>query len=275
MTLKNELKAKGHSQGTQLLDRAIGILNFLGDAGQEGERVSAIAEAVGLNGSTSHRIITALERHGLIERETSTKRYRLGLSLLTLGAKAADGTGLRNVCRPSLLRISAETGDTVFLMARSGFYVVAVDRQEGTYFIDSLTGAVGGKIPLGIGSGGEAILGFLPPAEAAVIGQVNMESYAQFNVTFDQVTAECAAANGRGYSLDRGRLVDGISALAVPIRPQGRDVTAALAINMTSARLPDERIPGLVELLKREATIIESVISPLHFLPRRRSKDRE
>jgi len=93
---------------------------------------------VGLTGPTSHRIIAALERHGLIEREQATKRYRLGLSLFALGARAADGTGLRTVCRPALLRLAAESGDTVFLMARSGFDAVCVDRQEGAYIIDSL-----------------------------------------------------------------------------------------------------------------------------------------
>ena len=139
------------SPGTQLLDRAVAILKFLGDTGESGARISEITEHVKLTGPTGHRIIAALERHGLIERESATKRYRLGMSLFALGALAADGTGLRKVCRPALLRLASKSGDTVFLMARSGFNAVCVDRQEGTYIIDSLTGHVGGQIPLGVG----------------------------------------------------------------------------------------------------------------------------
>src|SRR3954464_12324244 len=142
-----EMKATG----TQLLDRAVAILNHLGEVGRDGARVSDIAEAFGLNMSTAHRIITGLERHRYIERDEATKRYRLGLALFALGAKAADGTGLRKLCRPALMRIASETGDTVFLMARSGLNVVCVDRQEGTYVLDSLTGHVGGQIPMGVG----------------------------------------------------------------------------------------------------------------------------
>jgi DNA-binding IclR family transcriptional regulator len=114
--------------GTQLLDRTVGVIKLLGQIGEKGARMSEIAESLGLKTSTTHRIVTALERHGLIEREHATKRYRLGLALFALGATAADGTGLRKLCRPTLLRLAGETGDTVFLMARSGLNVVCVDR---------------------------------------------------------------------------------------------------------------------------------------------------
>ncbi len=67
-----------------------------------------------------------------------------------MGATAADGTGLRRLAGPALMRLSAETGDTVFLMARAGFNTVCVDRQQGAYVIDSLTGHIGGQIPMGL-----------------------------------------------------------------------------------------------------------------------------
>jgi len=93
-------------------------------------------------------------------------------------------------------------------------------------------------------------------------------------LTSDQVFSQLSAIRQRGFALDRDRLVDGISALAVPIRPQGRDVTAALAINMTSARLSDGRVNALVALLRREIAAIESAVSPLSFVSRQRAMDR-
>ncbi|HEX3170728.1 MAG TPA: helix-turn-helix domain-containing protein, partial [Burkholderiales bacterium] len=69
MTDDDGMDESDRATGTQLLDRAVGVLNFLGEAGQRGARASAITEAVGLKSSTAHRIITALERHNLIERE--------------------------------------------------------------------------------------------------------------------------------------------------------------------------------------------------------------
>ena len=220
--------AKGETRerasGAQLIDRAVAILTYLGDVGAEGAKSSTLAEALGLTQPTAHRIIGALERHGLIEREDSTKRYRLGLSLFVLGAMAADGTGFRRICHPALLRLAAETGDTVFLMARSGFNTVCVDRQEGSYMIDSLTGRVGGQIPLGVGPASQAILACLPPEEAAIILETNTSLYGRFNgLSAEEIADRLPTIREQGYAFDHGRLVEGISAIAVPIRPHGRD----------------------------------------------------
>jgi len=257
--------------GTQLLDRAVAILKFLGDIGGQGAKASELAEAVGLKASTAHRIITGLERHGLIEREGATKRYRLGLSLFALGAQAADGTGFRRVCHPALLRLAAETGDTVFLMARSGFNTVCVDRQEGSYMIDSLTGQVGGQVPLGIGPASQAILAYLPPDEANVILKTNGPLYGKFNnLSADEIEGRLPEIRKQGYAFDHGRLVDGISAIAVPILPQGRDVVGSISINMTSARLKPARLPELIDLLQHEVKTIEESINPLDLAVKRR-----
>ena len=250
--------------GTQLLDRTVAVIKLLGEVGEKGARMAEIAEGLGLKSSTAHRIVSALERHGLIEREQATKRYRLGLALFSLGAAAADGTGLRRVSRPALLRLAAQTGDTVFLMARSGFNVVCVDRQEGSYILDSLTGHVGGQIPMGVGPASQAILAFLPPAESEIIINANAPLYARYNgLTADSVRDRLPQIRAQRFAFDHGELVKGISALAVPILPQGRDAIASIAINMTSARLEPDRLTELVGLLKAEVSDIEQTINPL------------
>ncbi|SEI10253.1 transcriptional regulator, IclR family [Rhizobium tibeticum] len=250
--------------GTQLLDRAVAILKFLGDIGQNGATMAMIGDALGLKQPTAHRIITALERHGLVDRERETKRYRLGLALFAMGAAAADGTGLRVLARPALMRLSAATGDSVFLMARAGFNTVCVDRQQGSYIIDSLTGHIGGQIPMGVGPASQAILAFLPSAEAAVIVATNAPHYKQYApLTERKVKDALAAVRQNGYAVDHGELVAGISAIAVPILPPGRDAVAAIAINLTSARLTEERLPTLVNMLQSEVRQIEASLNPL------------
>jgi DNA-binding IclR family transcriptional regulator len=250
--------------GTQLLDRTVGVIKLLGEVGEQGARVAEIAERLGLKASTTHRIVNALERHGLIERERATKRYRLGLALFALGATAADGTGLRKLCRPALVRIAGETGDTVFLMARSGFSVVCVDRQEGSYVLDSLTGHVGGQIPMGVGPASQAILAFLPADEAEAIIAANAPLYARYrDLDADKVRSRLPQIREQRYASDHGELVAGISALAVPILPQGRDAVASIALNMTSARLDSARPERLIALLREEVSRVERLINPL------------
>lgn len=250
--------------GTQLLDRAVAVLKFLGEAGQGGATMAMIGEALGLKQPTAHRIITALERHGLVDRERETRRYRLGLALFAMGATAADGTGLRVLARPALMRLSAASGDSVFLMARAGFNTVCVDRQQGSYMIESLTGHIGGQIPMGVGPASQAILAFLPPAEAAVIASTNAPLYRRFgSLTERKVKDALDGIRQNGYAVDHGELVAGISAIAVPILPPGRDAIASIAINLTSARLSDERLPVLVDMIKTEVRSIEASLNPL------------
>jgi DNA-binding IclR family transcriptional regulator len=250
--------------GTQLLDRTVGVIKLLGEFGEQGARMSEIAESLGLTTSTAHRIVTALERHGLIERERATKRYRLGLALFALGATAADGTGLRKLCRPALLRLAGETSDTVFLMARSGLNVVCVYRQEGSYVLDSLTGHIGGQIPMGVGPASEAILAFLPEDEADAVIDANATHYTRYHgLSADKIRSRLPQIRAQHYALDHGDLVAGISALAVPILPPKRDAVASIAINMTSARLGPERLHVLLGLLRAQVARIEQAINPL------------
>jgi len=250
--------------GTQLLDRAVAILKYLGEAGQGGASMARIVDAMDLKQPTVHRIVTALERHGLVDRERQTKKYRLGLALFAMGAAAADGTGLRQLARPALMRLAAATGDSVFLMARAGFNTVCVDRQQGTYVIDSLTGHIGGQIPMGIGPASQAILAFLPPAEADVILDKNAGLYKQYGtVTPRKIKDAIKKIRADGYAVDDGELVAGISSIAVPVLPAGRDAIASLAINLTSPRLTADRLPQLVALLTSEVRKIEAQLNPL------------
>jgi DNA-binding IclR family transcriptional regulator len=39
----------------------------------------------------------------------------------------------------------------VFLLVRSGFHAVCLDRADGPFPIRSFTGDIGGRIPLGLG----------------------------------------------------------------------------------------------------------------------------
>lgn len=262
--MRETKEASDSATGTQLLDRAVGVLRYLGDVGQQGASMASIGEALQLKQSTAHRIVTALQRHGLIDRELHTKRYRLGLALFAMGATAADGTGLRRLARPALMRLSAASGDTVFLMARAGFNAVCVDRQEGTYILDSLTGYVGGQIPLGVGPASLAILAFLPIDEAEAIISANAARYEMYRgLSAERIRKALPQVREQGFAIDQDELVAGIAAMAIPILPQGRDAVAAIAINMTSPRLPKERVPELLASLRAEVRQIEEALNPL------------
>jgi DNA-binding IclR family transcriptional regulator len=249
--------------GTQLLERVIAILNHLATTGEKGDRLTGIASAVDLNLSTAHRIVAALEHHGLVDREEATRSHRLGLALFALGAQAADGTGLRRLCRPALTRLSAETGETSYLMVRSGLNAVCVDRHPGSYVIESLTQNVGGTLPLGIGSGSLAVLSSLTPLEIGILIKANKGHYRRYGLMPKDVEKAVASGMRAGYVVTHDVLIEGVSGIAMPIRPAGRDVVAALTLNLTTARLANQRQERIVALLRAEIAAIETQLTKL------------
>jgi DNA-binding IclR family transcriptional regulator len=224
--------------GIQVLDRVVGLLGLLGEANEGGAQLSRLAAGLGLSVSTTHRLLAALEHHGWVERVEGGRRYRLGTALIGLSGQAAEGTGLRRLCRPALTRLTAETGETTFLIVRSGLNAVVVDRQEGTYVIESLTHGVGGLIPLGVGAGSAAILAGQPHGgyrgsagrECRPLPTVRHHRGAQVRRRVQQIQAN-------GYLLSEDSLISGLAVLSVAIRPAGHNVTAAIAMNFIASRL--------------------------------------
>ncbi|MER3453424.1 MAG: IclR family transcriptional regulator, partial [Armatimonadota bacterium] len=75
-------------RGVGVLDKCLVILEAL-QAGPMG--LSALVRATGLNRATAHRLATALEGHGLVQRDEEG-RFALGLRLLAL-ARGVDRAG--------------------------------------------------------------------------------------------------------------------------------------------------------------------------------------
>ncbi|WP_244914040.1 helix-turn-helix domain-containing protein, partial [Methylobacterium frigidaeris] len=75
--------------------RIAGLLRHLGEAGAGGARLSALAAATGLPAPTALRLLRALVAEELVDLDSTTKTYRLGLGLFRLAAQAGNPLGLR------------------------------------------------------------------------------------------------------------------------------------------------------------------------------------
>lgn len=248
----------------QVIDRAASLLRLLSGAGEAGLTLSALAEESRLNTATCHRILAALSQHGLVTRAAGGRRYRLGFTFFVLGHRAAEGTGLRRICRPVLTRLCAETGDTAFLMVRHNFQSICVDRRDGATLIQTVTGGIGGAAPLGIGPGSQAILAFLGADEIETILRHNAASFTAFqNHSFKSITESLKETRHYGYAQDLDTIIPGISGVAMPIRNPSGEAVASLGLGMLTSRLDATRLPRLVARLRIEVTALEAELNPL------------
>lgn len=250
--------------------RLFAVIRALGDVQAAGARVTELARQVGLTQATTHRLLQSLIAEGLVEQDERSRRYRLGIEFFALAAKAGNPGNLRSLCRPVLLRLGASLGDSIFLLARSGFDAVCIDRSEGPFPIRSFTGDVGGRVALGVGQGALAILAFLPEAEREEVIRFNLARLREYGV-YDEVylRTEIERVRQSGFAGRNSGLLEGMAGVAVPILDQEGRAVGALAVGTIADRLSPDRLPTVVELLKREATAIGPRLNPFDATLRR------
>lgn len=90
--------------------------------------VTEIAARVGLHKSTISRILAILEQENLVERDPQTRRFRLGLGLITMTGPLLADLDERRVAYPVLQELTKRTGETSALMVWNGDETVCVEQ---------------------------------------------------------------------------------------------------------------------------------------------------
>lgn len=248
------------NRGTQSIERVVALLRALIPCNKRGASALQLAEATGIDRSTAHRILQCLAREQLLSFNAQQHRYRLGPLASAMGAVASEVIDLPALCRPALMRIADDVGDTVFLMVRNGDDAVCADRASGAYPIKTFVVNVGTRRPLGVGAGNMAILSALPHDVADLLLQQNAPRLKQYpDVSLSDVRALLDESRERGYVVMDVVGVEGVRALGVAVCVDGRPM-AALSIASIALRMTDERVHVLVKLLKREASDLGRVL---------------
>lgn len=245
----------------QSLERSIGILRALAAADRTELRLSDVARAVRLSKATTSRILAALRDQGLVEESRETKTFHLGPELTFLGWSAAQKFLLTHVARPVLEKLADTTGDTAFLIVRSGTQAVCADRVSGSYPVKVFTMEVGSRRPLGVGSGSLALLSALPDPDVDQILKANAEEFARFkSMRAARLRREVQQTRAREYAFAEGHVVKEVSGIGVSIKdPRGQPV-AAVSVATLSSRFADGRMTALVRVTQMAAREIERAL---------------
>ena len=240
----------------QSLGRAIELLRLISAEHTSGARLSDLVAASGLPQPTVHRLLRQMVEGGLVMQDAQ-RRYRLGHFAYELGLVASTHFHLRDQCAPHLGRISAETGDTAFLMVRSGADSFCLDRQSGSFPIQVLTVQVGKRRPLGIGGGGLALLSFMPHEDLpGVLDRIEPHLAPYGGLTRRILLGLVEEARAQGYARITDYAVAGVTSVGVPIRDRGGAVVGAISVSAMTARMqPREEM--VVQTMQREVAALQ------------------
>jgi DNA-binding IclR family transcriptional regulator len=217
--------------------------------------VKEISLKLGLQKSTVHRLVTEMSRQGLIERDATSQRYRLGHKLLYLGNMFARQYQLRDVALPMMRRVWEKSGETVTLGIRIGDRRIYLDQIESLEEV-RVSVEIGKPLPLYCGAGGKAFLAFMDPVDVdRILGPGALQPLtAATIVDAARLRDELARVRTEGYATSLGERVAGVHALAAPLRTSTGEVAAAIGISGPASRLTAERLAERAPLLVQAAT---------------------
>jgi DNA-binding IclR family transcriptional regulator len=171
------------STPSQTVARAILLLKLIASSKARNLRLIDIAEMAALDKSTAHRLLQRLVQERMLVRDPGQRGYRLGPLLHELGIAALPETNLREISESSLRLLAQSTGDMAFLIIRSGFETVCLNRIAGDFEIQTLTRNIGDRHPIGVGAGGLALLASLNDSEVDIAIDAVLPQLGRYSIT--------------------------------------------------------------------------------------------
>jgi DNA-binding IclR family transcriptional regulator len=225
----------GRDLGVRSVDRAVAILDLLG---QGGWRTGAeVARELGVHRSTALRLLATLERHSLVERDPRTARYRLGPRLAQLASVVTGELDLRAVARPVCEELATAAGETATLDVLVGDVIVPIEQATASTSVVSVNW-LGRRTPVHGTASGKAILAFGPAAVRERLLSLPLDALTPHTVTDRaRLEAELDEARRTGLARTHEELEVGLDAVAAPVFGAHGEVVAALDVSGPSHRL--------------------------------------
>jgi DNA-binding IclR family transcriptional regulator len=232
----------------QSIDRAATLLVHLLDS--EGPTTLAeLTEAAALPKSTTSRLLSALERHGLVHQTGQRGTFEPGPAIMRFAHRGAVERSLLELAEPSMQALSEESGETVNLAVPGPSGVEHLAQVDAKHFLG--TGQwVGRQVAYHCSANGKIFLAF----DAAQLPDGRLARLTPHTVTDrDQLDTELVQVRADDFATAIDELEVGLSAMAAPVRGPTGDVIAALTLSGPTMRLTPPRIAGLRPVLDVEA----------------------
>lgn len=239
------------------LTKGFQILDAVTQAGP-GLTFSEIVEASGVPKASAHRFLRELVDLSALNYDESTRRYRGGLALASLGASVTRNYDIRRITRPHLETLHEHTGCVTTLGIRDGHQGIYIDKIEPTDFVLRLHSEVGKSFPLHCTAMGKVLLAYSDAATTAAVMRRKLRAYTANTITDrHKLRAELDAVANDGIAVDNEEITRGLVCIAAPIFGIDGTIAAAVSCTMSSfdaSKSRTENIKSLVRQCARDAS---------------------
>jgi IclR family acetate operon transcriptional repressor len=232
--------------GSQAVDRASALLALVVESGAPRSFTSLVDE-LGLAKSTTSRLLHALERSRLLQRDRSGA-FRPGALFSLYAARPTALHDLAELARPTLERLGELSQETVNLAVPRGSELVSIAQVDSRYVLGA-TNWVGVRVPAHCTGAGKVLYAF----GALELPNGNLERRTPHSpvdrAQFDHMLVE---VRRRGWAVSLDELEVGLAAVAAPVRAVDGQVVAAVSVSGPTTRINDHGITTLGDLLVAE-----------------------
>jgi len=225
--------------------RAFSILHVIGDNPRE-FGISDIAKTLGMNKSSVHGIMVALEEVGAIKRDPHTKKYVLGYTILELSRRTLSAMPLRETARRHMETLMEEIRETIFLSIVNNRHALVLDVVESNKEM-KVTPSSGTRLSLAVGASGKVLLSLMDEEKVReYLSTKGLTHYTDRSITDPDVyLEELRTVRERGYALDYEEYLEGVRAVAVPVATHGALLACICVLGFTSS-LTDDRMEYVI-----------------------------
>jgi IclR family transcriptional regulator, acetate operon repressor len=202
---------------------------------------------------TAHRVLQQLEKTGLVTRDAVRDRFAVGPKLTQLALAALYSENQVVPFRESLVRLEEEVQETCQLGVLRGMEFLVIERVESKQPLRIQI--EGPAAPAHCTAGGKVQLAHMPAdVRTRLLHTSELKPTTPNSVTDTaQLESQLHDIKRQGYAICIEELVEGLSAIAVPILDQAGRPRAALTVHGPVMRLPESRMVGFASKMQQTA----------------------
>ncbi|WP_054696458.1 IclR family transcriptional regulator [Desulfosarcina cetonica] len=224
-----------------------------------------LSELLGYSKSTTHGLVHALLREGVLTQGLSGRKLFLGPMIAELMFSTWDQEKVLKLAQPILDEIRDTVNETVILGARIRHRVLIISIAEA---FDSLKISVpiGSTIPLIAGAVGKALLATeRPELVGTLIQKYGLRTYTPRSITdIGAYMAELERVRQQGVAIDIEEYLSGIKAVAVALgNLQGLPI--AIWVVGMSANIDDDKLAAIATITKTQAEHLRQIVDHASF----------
>ena len=215
---------------------------------------TAANEVLGLPKPTIHRLFHRLEEEGFLQRDIDGRSYSPGQRLRRMSVNVLSSSRLRTVRLAVLNALTQDVGETCNLATPDRDGMVYLDRVETKWPL-RIQFPVGTIVPFHCTASGKMYLSSLAPhLMAKYLSSAILEQHSTSTLTDPAaLQAELELTRTRGYSTDAEEFMEGMVAVAVPVRDNLGRLMSTLSLHAPTQRVSLDTLIGHLDRLREAA----------------------